>query len=282
MSPASHSDAAAALELLRSSHRQQCRAELDRVHPSWWRRALQGESPAVRRVIAAHGPAPVRGVARADLGAGGEAGWMSDHLQLRGHRLDAGPLDRALVGGEPVGANDPPVIVALAGLPPLADSSASAMPRGWPRQALAANARRVHRRPRSPTGTPPVAPRRASTSAWVRARRRRASVGPAELDRTRRPEGASPRALPGRLGLETIARLLDRCEPFRTRWALQHVPYPIAKRIRSLMPSTSGRPTGSMAHREEAVLERRVAPARLRRPARPSISRWPSRADHVG
>ena len=38
------------------SHRLQCHADLDRVHPSWWLRALQDESPAVSRLIAAHGP----------------------------------------------------------------------------------------------------------------------------------------------------------------------------------------------------------------------------------
>ena len=109
---------AAALDLLRQSHRLQCRAELDRVHSSWWIRALQDESPAVRRVIATHGPPRVRAAARAALGLSAEdlhdgpppspeaIGWV---LALWTERL---------VGGEPAGANDPPVIVALAGLPP--------------------------------------------------------------------------------------------------------------------------------------------------------------------
>jgi hypothetical protein len=42
---------------------------------------------------------------------------------------------------------------------------------------------------------------------------------------------------PARLGLQTVARLLADCEPFRVRWAMQHWPYPIAKIIRSLMPA---------------------------------------------
>ncbi len=42
------------------------------------------------------------------------------------------------------------------------------------------------------------------------------------------------------LGLSTIARLLTGCEPYRVRWALQHVPYPVAKRIRALMSPASG------------------------------------------
>jgi hypothetical protein len=32
-----------------------------------------------------------------------------------------------------------------------------------------------------------------------------------------------------------MARLLADCDPFRVRWTLQHLPYAIAKRIRSLM-----------------------------------------------
>ena len=49
-----------ALHLLRGSHRFQCRADPGRVHPSWFERALQDESPAVRRMLAsqAHRPSP--------------------------------------------------------------------------------------------------------------------------------------------------------------------------------------------------------------------------------
>jgi hypothetical protein len=46
------------------------------------------------------------------------------------------------------------------------------------------------------------------------------------------------------MGLHTLARLLADCDPFRTRWTLQHLPYPIAKRIRSLMPSLQRRSVG--------------------------------------
>ena len=37
------------------------------------------------------------------------------------------------------------------------------------------------------------------------------------------------------LGLTSLARLLLELDTFRVRWALQHVPYSIAKRIRSIM-----------------------------------------------
>ena len=57
-----------ALAFLRQSHRLQSKAEPDRVHPSWWIRALKDESPAVRRLIATHGPVPVCTAARAAFG----------------------------------------------------------------------------------------------------------------------------------------------------------------------------------------------------------------------
>jgi hypothetical protein len=44
-----------------------------------------------------------------------------------------------------------------------------------------------------------------------------------------------------RLGLVTIGRLIAEVEPYRARWALQHLPYPIAKLTRSLGAMPSGR-----------------------------------------
>src|SRR5262249_17521720 len=59
---------AKALDCLRQSHRLQCRADLELVHESWWARALQDESPAVRHLVAAHGPPQVRDAVRTALG----------------------------------------------------------------------------------------------------------------------------------------------------------------------------------------------------------------------
>src|SRR5262249_21174878 len=36
----------------------------------------------------------------------------------------------------------------------------------------------------------------------------------------------------GSLGLVTFGRLLARVEPYRARWALQHLPYTVARRLR--------------------------------------------------
>ncbi len=42
-----------------------------------------------------------------------------------------------------------------------------------------------------------------------------------------------------RIGLVTLARLLEEVEPFRLRWALEHWPYPVAKLTRTLMPGSA-------------------------------------------
>jgi hypothetical protein len=62
------------------------------------------------------------------------------------------------------------------------------------------------------------------------------------------------------LGLVTFARLLEVAESYRVRWALQHLPYPVARFIRTLMNPKSRR-SSSLAPWEELVLE--AATARL-------------------
>jgi hypothetical protein len=65
--------------------------------------------------------------------------------------------------------------------------------------------------------------------------------------------GQSGRLDGSRLGLITFARLLDVVEPYRVRWALQHLPYPVAKVVRSLMnPKTP--PNAPLALWETQVL----------------------------
>lgn len=59
-----------ALDLLRHSHRFQCRADPGRIHSTWWIRALQDESPAVRRFIALNGPAQLSAAAKGRASAG--------------------------------------------------------------------------------------------------------------------------------------------------------------------------------------------------------------------
>jgi hypothetical protein len=61
------------------------------------------------------------------------------------------------------------------------------------------------------------------------------------------------RHLASRLGLIGLARLLDAVEPYRVRWALQHIPYAAAKFTRSLMNPRSG-PDAKLVSCESQVL----------------------------
>jgi hypothetical protein len=65
--------------------------------------------------------------------------------------------------------------------------------------------------------------------------------------------GMGDRHGPGRLGLVTVARLLDTVEAYRVRWALQHLPYSVAKQVRTLM-NPKARRDSSVAAWETRVL----------------------------
>jgi hypothetical protein len=61
-----------------------------------------------------------------------------------------------------------------------------------------------------------------------------------------------------RIGLTTIASLLAVVEPHRTRWALQHLPYPTAKLLRSLMASAIAN-DDALRQREACLLQTSIA-----------------------
>ncbi|APW62189.1 hypothetical protein [Paludisphaera borealis] len=214
----------AADEWLRRMHRDEATVDFDWIHPTWLLRALQDESPAVRAVVAAHGPSVVR---RALLASGGvPTPDRAPHPEV----LDwiSALWTERLVGGAAERADDPPAIVALARPSPLEGYRLwwtvglvkSLLARG-PDDAAAERAGWVFDR----LGPPPP-----ETRDW--ARRDLETVAKARVSGRRRT------AL---LGLVTLARLLADCEPFRVRWALQHLPYPIVKRVRTLMPSAPKR-----------------------------------------
>ena len=75
-----------------------------------------------------------------------------------------------------------------------------------------------------------------------------------DLPGSRGTEGLARRRRLASLGLSTIARLLAGYEPYRVRWSLQHVPYPVAKRIRSIM-SVAPTVSDQVRRLESAVLE---------------------------
>lgn len=223
----------AALGLLRRSLRLQRRADLERIHPSWWVRALKDESPAVQRLVAANGPPALTEALLAAL-----------PLDADGLRPDREPDPEVrdwvlalwaerLVGGEPLRDDEPPAVVAIAGPPPIARFRLLRVV-GLAKSVLAGY---------EPTGR--EGPLGRERMVWLSQR-----LG-IDDPRAREWAGRDLRALlresPPRgrnlalLGLATMARLLADCDPFRVRWALQHLPYPVAKRARSLMPNADRR-----------------------------------------
>ncbi len=63
---------------------------------------------------------------------------------------------------------------------------------------------------------------------------------------------SDPRAL-ARAGMTSMARLLQAAEPYRVRWALQHLPYTTARSLRSLM-GPRGRKAPMLVRWESDVL----------------------------
>ncbi len=240
-----------ALSLLRRAHADQCHANPAEIHPSWWSRALQGESPAVQSLVARLGPPEVRAAVRQ------QSGDMIDTSGLRPPDAQAAEWvlslwTERLVGGEAAQPDEPPAIVALAMLAPRelyalchAAGQAKAVLAGDPEALVSGRARDRQRaewfaaRPMDRSGTEPAALR-----AWA-AR---------DLQMTRPAPGGGKRRRLAALGLNTLARLLSACEPYRVRWVLQHVPYAIAKRIRSTM-AAAPRIGPSLRGQEQAVLE---------------------------
>ncbi|WP_337175071.1 hypothetical protein [Paludisphaera sp.] len=195
----------AALERLRRRHREEARADLSRVHPTWLARALLEESPAVRATVATRGP---EGLARLLRGDGPPP------------RPDRPPHPEVLewvmalwterlVGGSDRD-DDPPVIVGLTRTTPIEAF------RLW---------RAVGRIKSALAGAGGPSPEvRDLAGRDVKAAR---------------DAGATGRRGVALLGLATAFRLLAECEPFAARRALQRIPYPIVRQARSIAPPTA-------------------------------------------
>ncbi len=207
---------------LQASHKAQITADPSRVHPSWYVRALQDESPAVQRSVAEAAEEPLRSILLRELRLAA--------AELKPDRPpDPEVLQMAqtlwterLVGDLPSRDDDPPAINALvclserrlyqlhrlmglAKLSMLADLDREQFGR--------ANRSRLHHFAGRLAG--PIDPRltRLARNDWTASQ----------------PFGRH--ALAG-LGLTTLGRLLGQADPHRLRWALQHRPYSIAKRLR--------------------------------------------------
>ncbi len=241
------------VEILREARAAQNAPDPRRVHPTWYIRALQDESPAVRRVVVAAADGPLRAalVVALDLS---DADLTPDRPPDPGARDVALTLwTERLVGDVPPRESDPPAILALATLGPVALYRLLRLC-GLAKQALAgddAPSRRV------------MIERAAALCDRL--------AGPLDarlVQLVRRDWEAATTFGRHRLagtGLATLGRLLARAEPYRVRWALQHVAYPVAKRLRV----AASRPEASV--RVVQALEARVLDAawgRLREEAR--------------
>jgi hypothetical protein len=250
-------------DAIRRAHQAEARVDAGRVHPSWWVRALRGESPAVQRVVAATAPEPVRHAV--------QAGLLLDNEDLIADRAGDEEVrawvlslwTERLVGGEPERADDPPVIVAMTRLSPRAGYHLCAVA-GLAKLAVAGQEPQqdLHRR--------------ALRARWEWLLGRLATPDRGLREQALRDVQAGAvngpsRHAPARIGLLTLARLLADCEPFRVRWALQHWPYPLAKLTRALMASASQRSAHGL-HEEFLVL--RAAWDRLALEGRLPLS-WP-------
>lgn len=214
---------------LRRDHGASARPDPSRVHPSWFVRALQPESPAIRRAVAAHAPAPLREILRRGLGLDPtdlvpdrepdpEAlGWA---LALWAERL---------VGDVPGLPDDPPVVIALTRLGPR-ELARLVKVCGLVKHAFAAEGF-------GPSEFDELLARFTPLDR-VRFGYFRRHIGAADprlvtqarLD-LRAIEGDRRRGH-ARVGLLTFGRLLVPVEAHRARWASQHIPYPIARRLR--------------------------------------------------
>lgn len=223
-------DAARTLASLQTEAASEARPDPRTVHESWWSRALQDESDAVKAAIRAFAPDPIREALKAEdpdeapPGRPAHPEALQVALSLWSERLVGGPSLASL-------DDDPEVLRLVTG-------DARALARRLARISLAKWAYVLT------CGGPPLkaeAKAKFSDSQKARVERFRAlwsrpdpRAGQlARLDVDHHVTG-KPQDLQT-LGLVTVARLLATADPHRTRWALQHVPYNLAKFLRSRM-----------------------------------------------
>lgn len=210
--------------LLRDEHAADLRPDLDRVHPSWCRRALQGESSTVVRAAVAGAPGPLRDRLREELGLSDDDLKPSGAAHPEALACLSALWTEPFVGGPPPGGDDPPIVAAIGGLP-RGELTRLLSLAGLAKAAASGGAGAV---------APP-----ARIAARLEAFR--AEWGDLEgplrrlaAEDVARQGGADIAHLP-RIGLVTAARLLAGAEPHRARWAMQHLPYPTARFVRAEM-----------------------------------------------
>jgi hypothetical protein len=268
--PEAMSDRGRALDTLRKMHQATAAVDLARVHPTWLVRALLEESPAVQRLVTAS----FTGAARHRV----QAGLLLDSRDLVSERSAApevaswvmGLWTERLIGGEPERPDDPPALIELVRLTPRAGYRLCRMA-GFCKLILAGEPPHYRHAGVDRTRYDWLAGRLANVDTDLRALARR-DVASGQASRL------PPRHQPARIGLTTVARLLADIEPFRLRWALQHWPYPVAKLIRSLLPTSPSRPSALL---ESETLILRTAWDRLNLEGRLETA-WPAPINVTG
>ena len=219
------------LDRLRREHEAQARPDLSRVHISWWFRALRDEPESVRRAVVAGLPAALADPLAVEF-------QLSSHDLIPDRTPDPGAVRHALalwsaqlVGDLAERDADPPVIVALTRLdaPSLARLIQTTGLAKWavadrPLDSIEDRDREriIHFR-----------------EALANTDPRFARAAARDLDDL----GDDGPRLASQAGLTTFARLLNAAEPYRMRWALQHLPYSTARSLRLRMgPGTRKTP----------------------------------------
>jgi hypothetical protein len=232
------------------AHAAEARPDLGHVHPSWWVRALKDESPSVQRAVAASAAPGLRSILLHGLGLD-PADLVVDHPpDPDALRWTLGLWTERIVGDLAEWPDDPSIIVALTH-------------RGFREVVELAQAIGLAKLALSSVAPPPL---RARDRARFEAFQGRWGEADA-ASRTRARRDLEP-FLPGRrwarLGLVTFGRLLARAEPYRTRWALQHLPYGVARTVRRSIKDCGGK----VAAWESVILrharERLIVEGRLR------------------
>ena len=214
-----------ARERLRRDHHESARPDFARVHPSWFVRALRGESAAVRGTVTSHAPGPIRDALAREFPTPGPARGADPEAVEWALALWA----ERLVGDLGVRADDPTVVVVLTRLR-LREVARLVKVCGQVKHVFAMDGRR-------PSGADETLVRMTAADR-VRIGFFRRLIGRAD-PRLAPAARADLGAIGGdrarghsRVGLLTLGRLLGEAEPHRARWAMQHLPYPIVKRIR--------------------------------------------------